>query len=64
MATGEVRVIEIVERESEVPDDALERRMVRRLMDQWYANQRRAARIEWQWGGDLTPGRSRSDHRR
>lgn len=50
MATEEVRLIEIVGYEPEISDAALERRIVRRLMDQWYVNQRSVARIEWHWG--------------
>ncbi len=50
MATKEVRLIEIVEIESEVSDASLERRIMRKLMNQWYQNQRRLARIEWHWG--------------
>jgi putative peptide maturation system protein len=50
MATSEVRLMEIVGHEAEMSDATLERRIVRRLMDQWYRNQRRVARIEWHWG--------------
>lgn len=50
MATKEVRLIEIVAIESEISDATLERRILRRLMNEWYQNQRRQARIEWHWG--------------
>ena len=50
MATKEVRLIEIIEIESEIADATLERRILRRLMKQWYEDQRRLARIEWHWG--------------
>lgn len=50
MATKEVRLIEIIEIESEIADSTLERRILRKLMNQWYEDQRRMARIEWHWG--------------
>lgn len=50
MATKEARLIEIVEVGTDVSDLTLERRIMRKLMDEWYRNQRRHARIEWHWG--------------
>ncbi len=50
MATNECRLIETIGVESEIADSTLERRILRKLMDQWYQDQRRLARIEWHWG--------------
>ncbi len=50
MPSGEVRLIEIVAIESKISKATLERRIMHKLMNQWYLKQRRSARIEWHWG--------------
>jgi putative peptide maturation system protein len=47
---GEISLIELLGRESEVSEDVLQRRIVRRLVRTWYEDRRRDARIEWNWG--------------
>lgn len=50
MVSGETRLVELIEIESAVDAATIERRISRRLMDEWYREQRRTARIEWHWG--------------
>jgi putative peptide maturation system protein len=57
----EPRLIEILEYVQDVPDEALERRIVRRLVTRWCESARSAARIEWHWGRvQPKPGEVRS----
>ncbi len=44
------RLVEILEYVPEVPEGALERRIVQRLVARWCEAERRVARIEWHWG--------------
>jgi putative peptide maturation system protein len=47
---GEIRLVELLARESTVSEDVLQRRIVRHLARSWYEDLRRRARIEWNWG--------------
>jgi putative peptide maturation system protein len=44
------RLVEILEYVPEVPEEALERRIVRRLVARWCDAARSVARIDWHWG--------------